>query len=54
MSKNADNKLNVGYVNLTRIWQQLAPISDSKLVADFLPYVREQWRDYLLETKEVG
>ena len=52
MSKNTDNKLQVGKVLLTTIGKELAPICGSTPVAGFYEYVKEQWRQYLSEDEK--
>lgn len=52
MSKNTDNKLQVGKVLLTTIGKELAPICGSKPVAGFYEYVKEQWKQYLPESEK--
>ena len=47
MPKEADNQLALGHSLLTKIEQELAPISGSKPVDGFLDYVKNRWKDYL-------
>ena len=47
MPQDADNKLIVGKVLLTRIGKELAPICGSKPVEGFWEYVKDQWKQYL-------
>ena len=47
MPQNADNKLLVGKVLLTRIGKELAPICGSKPVEGLWEYVKDQWKQYL-------
>jgi hypothetical protein len=47
MSKDTDNKFEVGMTSLTKIGQELAPICESKAVDGFYEYVKEQWKQYL-------
>ena len=47
LPKDADKKLDIGSVLLTRIGQELAPICGSKPVEGFWEYVKDQWKDYL-------
>jgi len=47
MPAEADNKLELGKVLLTKVGQQLAPISGSKPVDGFWEYVRKRWDKYL-------
>ena len=47
MPKDADNELEIGKTLLTKIGQELAPISGSKPVAGFYEYVKNQWWKYL-------
>ena len=47
MSEDSDNKLDIGYVQFTRIGRELAPICGSKSVAGFYEYVKERWKQYL-------
>jgi hypothetical protein len=44
-----DHKLEIGKVLLTKVGQQLAPISGSKQVDGFWEYVRKRWEKYLPE-----
>ena len=44
MPKDADNELDIGKVLLTKIGQELAPISGSKPVAGFYEYVKDRWK----------
>jgi len=46
MPKDSDNEMQIGTVMLTRIGQELAPISGSKPVDGFLEYVTEKWRGF--------
>ena len=47
MPQDADNQLRSGKTRLTKIGQQLAPISGSKPVAGFYEYVKGRWQQYL-------
>ena len=47
LPKDADNKLDIGKVLLTRIGKELAPICGSKRVEGFWEYVRDKWKNYL-------
>lgn len=47
MAKDANNELNTGYVLLTKIGQELAPICGSQPVEGFYEYVKAQWKQYL-------
>ena len=46
MPKDVDNQLEIGHVILTKIGQELAPISGSKPVDDFWDYVTDKWKQY--------
>lgn len=48
---DADTKINLGKVILTRIGQELAPICGSKPVEGFWEYVKDQWKQYLPKPK---
>ena len=45
--QDVDNVLNIGKVLLTKIGQELAPISGSKPVAGFYEYVKDRWKQYM-------
>ena len=45
--QDVDNVLNIGKILLTKIGQELAPISGSKPVDGFYDYVKDQWKQYL-------
>ena len=45
--QDVDNVLNIGKTLLTKIGQELAPISGSEPVAGFYEYVKDQWKQYL-------
>ncbi len=47
MPKDADNRLTVGKVLLTRTGTELAPICGSQPVDGFVEYVKDQWKQYL-------
>ena len=47
MHRETDNHLIIGKILLTKIGQELAPISGSKAVAGFYEYVKDQWKQYL-------
>ena len=47
MPGDADNALGIGKTLLTKIGQELAPISGSKPVDGFYEYVKDQWKQYL-------
>ena len=47
MPGDADNALGIGKTLLTKIGQELAPISGSKPVVGFYDYVKDQWKQYL-------
>lgn len=47
MPKDADNRLGVGMVRLTKIGQELAPICGSESVEGFRDYVLDKWKQYL-------
>ena len=49
--QDVDNVLNIGKVLLTKIGQELAPISGSKPVAGFYEYVKDRWKRYLPKAK---
>jgi hypothetical protein len=53
MPKNTDNEMKLGNVLLTKVGQELAPISGSNPVDGFLEYVTQKWKDlkYLPEDK---
>ena len=54
--QDVDNVLNIGKVLLTKIGQELAPISGSKPVAGFYEYVKDRWKQYMpkVENTEQG
>lgn len=45
-------KIQAGGVSLTKIGQELAPISGSKSVEGFYEYVKDQWWQYLSESEK--
>lgn len=47
MPADVDNQLTLGKTRLTRIGQELAPISGGKPVDGFYEYVKDQWKQYL-------
>ena len=47
MPKDANNRLGVGMVRLTKIGQEIAPICRSKPVEGFWGYVMDKWKQYL-------
>ena len=47
LSQSPDNKLEIGYVLLTKVGQELAPICGSSPVDGFWDYVKEQWKTHL-------
>ena len=49
LPKDADNKLDIGAVLLTRIGLELTQICASKPVEGFWEYVRDKWKNYLQE-----
>ena len=51
MPKNVENRLDIGKTYLTKIGQELAPISGSKPVDGFYEYVKDRWKQYLPEVK---
>ena len=54
VSKDANNRLNLGKAMLTRIGKELAPISGSKPVEGFWEYVKNQWKEYLPKPEAEG
>ena len=54
VSKDANNRLNLGKAMLTRIGKELAPISGSKPVEGFWEYVKNQWKEYLPKSEAEG
>lgn len=44
---DANNKLSIGMVRLTKIGEELAPICGSQPVEGFYEYVKERWKEYL-------
>lgn len=46
MPSDADNKLGIGLVLLTKVGQELAPICGSKPVDGFWEYVMDKWKQY--------
>lgn len=53
MPKDTDNSLDIGKVMLTKIGQELAPISGSYPVSDFKEYIIENWKSKNYLKKEV-
>lgn len=51
MPHDVDNTLDTGKILLTRIGQELAPISGSKPVEGFWEYVKDRWKKYSPEEK---
>ena len=51
MPNETDNELDVGQIRLTKIGQELAPISGSKPIVGFYEYVKDQWKQYLPKVK---
>jgi hypothetical protein len=49
LPKDSDNSLEIGKVLLTKVGQELAPISGSEPVDGFLDFVRAQWKPYTKE-----
>ena len=47
MPRDTDNALGIGKTLLTKIGQELAPISGSKSVVGFYDYVKDHWKQYL-------
>lgn len=47
MPKETDNELAVGYVLLTKVGQELAPICGSRQVDGFMEYVKDKWKGHL-------
>ena len=47
MPKDADNRLEIGRVRLTKIGQELAPICESKPVDGFFDYIKDKWKKYI-------
>lgn len=47
MPKDTDNGLEIGWVLLTKIGQELAPICGSESVEGFREYVMDKWKQYL-------
>ena len=46
MPNDADNRLDLGHVRLTKIGQELAPICGSRPVDEFWDYVMDKWKKY--------
>lgn len=51
MLTDADNRLEVGKVLMTKVGQELAPICEGKPVDGFWDYVKERWSKYLPKTE---
>ena len=49
MPKDTDNNLEIGYMLLTSVGEELAPICGSEPVDGFLEYVKDNWKHYLPE-----
>ena len=52
MPKDADNRLDIGKTLLTKIGQELAPICGSKPVDGFYEFVKDKWKQYLLDGED--
>ena len=52
MPKDAYNRLDIGRMLLTTIGRELAPICGSKPVDGFFEYVKEKWKQYLLDIED--
>ena len=47
--EEARNNLHIGKLLLTKIGQELAPICESEPVIGFYEYVKDKWKEYLLD-----
>ena len=52
MPKDANNRLDIGRMLLTKIGQELAPICGSNSVDGFYEYVKDKWKQYVVDVDD--
>ncbi len=53
MGLEKDNKLPIGHVLLTQVGRELATVCKAQVVEGFFDYVKEKWKQYLPEIKNI-
>ena len=53
MEKEEDNKLSIGRILLTQVGMELALVCQVPGVNGFVDSVKDKWRKYLLEGKDI-